>query len=168
MGRHVGDQIEISFGMDLPESCDPRVRRVYEYWRSIHPATGGLPGRQHLEPLDLADVLRWLWLVDVAREPIRFRYRLVGTGHVQALGRDLTGQWLDEAHEGFGAMISSGEFATGAAGKLCFSRRRPQFRVDPDYAVFERVLLPLARDGTLVDMLLGISVYRRGDGSVVL
>jgi hypothetical protein len=31
----------------------------------------------------------------------------------------------------------------------------------------ERVLLPLARDGVTVDMLLGLSLFTRTDGSAV-
>src|SRR5690606_8929963 len=33
---------------------------------------------------------------EVQTQPLRFRYRLVGTDIVQRLGMELTGKWLDE------------------------------------------------------------------------
>src|SRR5690348_8213244 len=48
----------------LPENCDHRLRELYEYWRSRHPAEGVLPGRQHFDPVDVPKLLPWIWLVD--------------------------------------------------------------------------------------------------------
>src|SRR6266849_5312118 len=82
--RRSGDSVggdEVISSAEVPPECDRRIRALYDYWCGIHPTEAILPGRQHVEPLDLAEVLRWLWLVDVQREPLRFRYRLVGTGH---------------------------------------------------------------------------------------
>jgi hypothetical protein len=163
----VDEPVEVISSDTLSSACDPRLQRLYKYWRSLHPSGGGLPGRQHFDPLDLSELLRWLWLVDIQREPLRFRYRLIGTGHVQALSHDYTGQWLDEAHDGFSDMISYDAFVAVAGGAIRYCRRTPQFRLAKDYALFERVLLPLARDGAQVDMLLGISVYTRTDGTAV-
>src|SRR5579859_1220842 len=73
----------------------PMVRRFYEYWLSIAPP-GRLPGRQHVRPEDIVPLLSRLWMVDVFRDPLRFRYRLVGTNVVNAIGCELTGRWLEE------------------------------------------------------------------------
>ena len=35
----------------------PRVARLYRYWLSIHPPGGGLPGRQHFDPVDVPELL---------------------------------------------------------------------------------------------------------------
>lgn len=75
-----------------------QLRQAYAYWRSVHPAGGALPGRQHIEPQQLGRLLPLVWLIDIQREPFRLRYRLVGTEVVTMLGREVTGQWLDEAH----------------------------------------------------------------------
>ena len=39
-----------------------------------------------------------MWMLDVHRDPLRYRYRLCGTEMVRSLGREVTGIWLDEAH----------------------------------------------------------------------
>jgi hypothetical protein len=151
----------------VPPDCDGRIRRLLDYWRSIQPARDRLPGRQHLEPLDFPDLLRWLWLVDVVGSPPRFRYRLVGTGQAQAMERDLTGHWLDEAYDDFRDRRDHAEFVAVAAGEIRYSRRAPEYRVESSHVMMERLLLPLARDGVSVDMVLGIALYTREDGTVI-
>jgi hypothetical protein len=151
----------------LPPDCDARIRRVFDYWRAIRPAEDRLPGRQHLEPADLPELLRWLWLVDIQREPLRFRYRLVGTGHREVIGQDLTGKWIDEAFSHFPRMATYPQFLDVVAGEPRYCRCPPPFRVDERYVAMERLLLPLARDGLSVDMMLGFTIYRRADGTAV-
>lgn len=75
----------------------PKVRALFEYWRSIHPGPGKLPGRAAFEPLAIVSLLPHIMLIDVVGQPPRFRYRLIGTRMVDALAGDFTGQWLDEA-----------------------------------------------------------------------
>jgi hypothetical protein len=160
-----GDEV-ISSAVVPPES-DRRIRRLHDYWCGIHPAEATLPGRQHLEPLDLSEVLRWVWLIDVQREPLRFRYRLVGTGHRDVMGADFTGRWLDEAFPGFASLRGYADLVAVAGGEVRYCRRVPNFPVEKGLVQMERVMLPLARDGVTVDMLLGLSLFTRNDGSVV-
>jgi hypothetical protein len=150
----------------LPPDCDARIRRVFDYWRTIRPAEDRLPGRQHLEPSDLSEVLRWVWLADVQREPLRFRYRLVGTGHRAVIGSDPTGKWLDEAFADFPSMKAYADFAASATGEARYRRGTPEFPVAEKYVSMEVVLLPLARDGVAVDMLFGLTLYTRADGRI--
>jgi hypothetical protein len=58
---------------------------------------GRLFGRQHIAPEQMVPMLSRMWLADVHRDPLRFRYRLYGTALVSSLHREVTGQWLDEA-----------------------------------------------------------------------
>jgi hypothetical protein len=46
-----------------------------------------------------------------------------------------------------------------ARGHASWRRGRPGFHVHADYYEMERVMLPLARDGATVDMILAITVY---------
>jgi hypothetical protein len=149
----------------VPADCEARIGRVLEYWRSIRPAEDRLPGRQHVKPAELAELLRWIWLVDVQREPIRFRYRLVGTGHREVIGEDLTGKWIDEVFSDFPRMRGYADFLAVARGEMRYCRRKPEFPVGEKYVSMERLLLPLARDGVAVDMMLGITLYLRADGT---
>jgi hypothetical protein len=150
----------------LPPVCDARVARLLEYWRSIRPAEHRFPGRRHVEPTDLPELLRWLWLVDVQQAPLRFRCRLVGTGHREMMGKDCTGFWIDEVFPDFTQRRSYADFAAAAAGEPRWYRGEPDFAPPQSYVGTERLMLPLAADGETVDMLLGLTLYTRADGMV--
>jgi hypothetical protein len=144
----------------LPANADPRLRRLHDYWRSAHPAGGGLPGRQHLDPCDIAPLLRWIWMMDVHRDPLRFRYRLLGTEQVSAMGRDYTGRWLDEAHDQFLTSVSHTQYLESVErGAIGYLKGTPPYHVTKDFMQVERLLVPLARDGRTVDILMAITIY---------
>jgi len=144
----------------IPADCDPRIATVFRYWQRRQPASGVLPGRQHVWPADLSDLLRHVWLCDVQREPLRFRYRLLGTMIAHVVGRDQTGEWLDEVHENFTASAAYADFVSAIeTGAGVYYKGRPLFHLDKDYVGMERLLLPLARNGRDVDMILGITLY---------
>lgn len=144
-------------GADLP-SCDKRIGELYRYWLSLSPAPGRLPGRRHIQPTDIPRLLRWIWLVDVRRSPLRFKYRLVGTVHVEAAGSDPTGYWYDEAHARFRESTAYPHFVAAAEqAQVAFYRGPPVYVIDKQYTTIERLILPLAQNGIDVDMLLGIT-----------
>ena len=111
--------------LPLPADCDPRLRRLYDHWLSLRPAAGGLPGRQHIDPAAIRDLLPWIWMVDVERNPLRFRYRLLGTEQVHAMERDFTGRFLDEAHPSFVASVSYPQYVAAAERAEIGYRRGP-------------------------------------------
>lgn len=149
-------------GAVLPDDCDWRVRRLDEYWRGAHPPGGGLPGRQHIDPTAIPELLPWLWMLDVERDPLRFRYRLVGTEQVSAMAADLTGRYLDEAHPRFLTLLTYPDYVAAAErSEVRYYRGPPVFHINKDYVLIERLLLPLATDGSEVDKLLAITVYFR-------
>lgn len=143
-----------------PETWHPKLERLYTYWRSIHPPAG-LPGRQHIDPTTIPDLLPDVYMVDVIRTPLRFRYRLVGTEFAQRMGHDLTGQYLDEAHPGFADVIKQ--------YVAVVEQREPAYRNGPvlftaakkDYQSIERLMVPMARNGIDVDLIFAVIVYLR-------
>ena len=58
------------------------TRELYSYWCELAPGLGMIPGRQHLDPNCIKNILPYVWLMDVEGEPPNYRYRLVGTGLV--------------------------------------------------------------------------------------
>ncbi len=147
---------------------DDRHRRAFAYWRSKAPE-GRLPGRPDIDPLEMPDLLSWLTLVDVVweGERLRLRCRLIGTQVVARFGRDITGLYAEEAYSGdylaqaletYGAVIES---------------RRPQLSrhqipiEDREHAAYDRLILPLAKDGDTVDMFMVCFAFdvRGGDWS---
>jgi PAS domain-containing protein len=143
----------------------PLVRQFYEYWQRVAPP-GRLPGRQHVAPEEIAPLLSRLWMVDVFRDPLRLRYRLVGTEITRSVGRELTGQWLDEAqpesvrnvnlHDRYRFIVGAG-LPTWRRGQTFWDR-------DPTHRLVENCLAPLASDGATVDKIIAISVLFDANG----
>lgn len=147
-------------------SWHPKLQHFYQYWRHIHPPQG-LPGRHHFDPLAIASLLPNVWLLDVQRDPFRLRYRLVGTRIVDAIGCEVTGRWLDEAHP---HLLSDPNFFSRyravTESKIPSHRRgRPRAWMPEDYREIENLAVPLAADGEAVDMLAMLTVFYRPDGT---
>jgi hypothetical protein len=158
-------------GYRIPEDrvgWHPLVGAFYDYWVSAAPAAQ-LPGRQHILPEEIPSFLSRMFMLDVAREPLRFRYRLCGTELVRSLGREVTGMWLDEAHpqlvenpdsrERFRFMVEAG-CATWRKGAPLWTRH-------PDHRSLETCIVPLAGDGATVDKLLGFCVMFDSQGRAI-
>ena len=133
-----------------------RFRRLADYLAAKAPP-GKLPGRKHIDPLELADLLPWVMLIDVipqaSGEP-RYRIRLKGTEVVAIQGSDGTGKFVEEVLNG-----KEGLAIVRAYGEILRSRE-PQYRrgnvasIGREHVPYERVAFPLASDGENVDMLL--------------
>lgn len=76
--------------------ADERLRRLYGLWRDSHNHDLKAPPRSFVDPLRLRFMIGNILLMDVQPEPLRFRYRLVGTEVVDHVGVELTGSWLDQ------------------------------------------------------------------------
>jgi hypothetical protein len=139
----------------LPTNCHPKVRDIVDYWLAIRPANA-LPGRQHIDPVEIPSLLGNLWLIDVQHDPIRFRLRLLGTRIVDYAGEDNTGIWVDEKWPDFD---NSSFVEIARSGKPSWYRGPSRLRPERDYYELERVRLPLARDGMLVDMIMALTVF---------
>ncbi len=99
-------------------------------------------------------------MLDVFRNPLRYRYRLCGTEMVRSLGREITGQWLDEVHPALIANPQSRERFRFMAetGRATWRRGLPLWTHDPKHQMIETLIVPLAEDGRTVDKMLAVSV----------
>lgn len=148
----------------LPSDWHPLIRSVHDYWQAKRPAPGRLPGRQHLDPIDIPVLLPWLWLFDVQRQPVRYRVRLLGTKHYEQMHCDPTGRWVDEAFPQFTRQSTYPDYlAVGVEGGISYRKGPPAYHVDSECKLLERIMLPLARDGVTTDMILGLTLYFRAD-----
>ena len=137
--------------------------QFYDYWRAVAPAGGLLPGRQHIYPEDIPRLLPCLYMRDVVRGPdgIRFRTRLMGTKLVQVMGRDTTGQFMEEAFDPDYVARQREVYL-----RVIESRSPDLIEMqapihDKEHIRYARLLLPLAADGRTVDILLGMIVFIR-------
>lgn len=155
-------------GFILSENAHSLIKDSYAYWQRIHPLAG-LPGRQHVEPLDISHLLAHIWLVDVESDPRRFRYRLVGSAIDCGMGRTLTGRWLDEVNARFfqDPLLNGAYFAVTTTGQPDYRVGTPIFAENQHCSWLERLLMPLARNGSDVDMLFCCTVFYDEEGAVM-
>lgn len=142
----------------LAEIKDERLRRLYAYWLDKR-GERRFPARRDLDPVDFIYVLGNVMLIDVRHEPLRFRFRLYGTGLLDRhRAIDMTGKDLEEhPRPEFRAYLRqqwSETIARGAPTHGFFDRL-----VDEDLRRFESLRLPLSSDGTTIDMLLVCAVF---------
>ncbi len=139
---------------DPSQMIEPRLRTLHDYW-SAKRRGRRMPARPDIDPVEIPRLLPHLMLVSVSGEPPGFRFRLVGTEIVARYGAELTGRALDEVDLGtaLGSVRSQyEETVRDTAPTYC---RHAIETKGGKYQRYERLLLPLSRDGTHVDMLLG-------------
>jgi hypothetical protein len=73
-----------------------KIRAFREHWRGLC-GDRPMPPRSALDPLEMTTLLPHIVLVDVLRDPLKFRYRLIGTFVTVLAERDSTGRFLDRA-----------------------------------------------------------------------
>lgn len=137
----------------------PLSRQCYDYWLSVAPP-GALPGRQHVAPEEMTPWLARLWLLDVCRDPLRYRLRLCGSAVVRSLGQEVTGRWLDEVHP-----LSASDPRSRDRLRVVTELRQPTWRRGaprwtraPEFKTVESLMVPLATDGRTVDKIMGLSI----------
>jgi len=133
---------------------------VRDYLRRVAPENR-LPGRQHIDPVDLRSVLSLINLAEVLHDGgrLRFRFRLVGTTQTTLAGREITGKFVEDAvlPELRDRIIAN--MRQASEGGLPVYDRFPMPHPGRKYIDTERIYFPLAADGETVDMLLILNGY---------
>lgn len=144
-----------------PAAGEPDFVALFEYWCRQAPA-GCLPGRQHLDPIDMPrDLLPRLVLFDVERaiEGPLFRVRLAGTKVVELLGCEPRGLHLHQLGLAeAGSLASTLKAVVTLGAPVVYSA--PLALPNKRHVWARRLGLPLARDGATVDMVLGTYLLR--------
>lgn len=104
--------------------------------------------------MEMAALLPNVILLDVRRDPLDFFYRLVGTGVVHHLVKDLTGSWMSEVdHQRSPSRIwESCERVVDTKCPLLSSI--PYVGPHAEYLYGEDIILPLGDEGGSVNKLL--------------
>ncbi|WP_193173687.1 PAS domain-containing protein [Nisaea nitritireducens] len=146
---------------------EERAEKLIDYWRGKKPG-GKLPGRGHIDPTEIPDLLPHIGLIDVIGSGSDFRYRLVGTHLNQVFGEDFTGTNVSETKIGaYGDFLTDLYRSVLSANGPIVSDSIFEFR-EKNHLKIRRILLPLARDGKEVDMILFMNIFRtRNDSEVI-
>lgn len=145
----------------LPDDIrHPNLVRLYRHWDEVRRGRA-MPSRADVDPLELPELLGNLLLIDVLREPLRFRYRLIGSKLTERVKRDMTGKYFDEVPEPLyrerlyawhGGVVEEKVPRGGVTARRLLDRWEP----------YEILTLPLSTDGVQVDMTLTGLYYRDG------
>ena len=127
---------------------------LYAYWSSLRGAES-LPGRGDIEPGRILQVLPHIGLFDVVIAPRRYRIRLMGTEIVRWYGCDLSGRYLDEIDFGHGPRFTFALLDQVVERRQAGHMTGEYTKQDGRTIRYERLFMPLASDGSCVDMLIG-------------
>lgn len=147
-------------GKELLETVTQwQLKQLLQNWLQIHPLTK-LPSRSDFDPSKLVDVLPYIAMMDVERNPFRLKFRLIGTAVNEAFGRNFTGKYFDEE---FGDYQSSVGYqqrkAVAETGLPMHYFGKGKLKYNLDFTTVEWVLLPMASDGKNVDIIISAISY---------
>jgi hypothetical protein len=133
---------------------NPALLEVYDYWSSLRRGRH-MPARKDFDPLTIPQRLPNLMLIDVFHDPLRLRYRLIGTRVVAASAEDRTGKYFDD--------VSFFRIHPEVLDhyRTMIERAVPLYSLEPflnrmnnmSYQA-ERLMLPLSGDDKTVDMVM--------------
>jgi hypothetical protein len=133
-------------GLDPDLNChDETLMGLYRYWQEKC-GTRRMPSRRDIDPLELQPHLGNVVLIDVEHDPLRLRYRLVGTKITDVMERDSTGS----IYESFEWMIDN---------RTPLRTHGEAFYPDKNFYVYETLNLPLSDDDETINMVLGGLVF---------
>jgi hypothetical protein len=136
---------------------EARLQRLHDYWMD-RKGDRRMPARRDIDPLDFAYLLGNIMLVDVVRDPLRFRVRLHGTNLRRLTAYELTGKLLDELPN-----TAYRDYVIGRCRSLVELGEpaivHHDLVLDGQLRNYEALWLPLADDGTTVTMLLCALIF---------
>lgn len=141
-----------------PADLTSPLREVRDYWAGKCGARP-MPRRADIDPLELPRIhMPYLSILEVLGGGDDFRFRLLGTGITDLLGRDSTGKTVREVYAAADSEMRQWMLETYQAA---VRHKRPVLKhgslrmVQKDYINFEALHLPLSEDGEHVTMLFG-------------
>jgi hypothetical protein len=149
----------MAHSFDIASVSSAKVRQVHAHWEQVRGARP-MPARADIDPSAIKPLLPNIVIAEVFHDPLRVRYRLVGTAVVEHSRFDYTGKWLHE--------VDFGEPQDWIAVYEVFVReKRPLFghseilfeaNVRPPQR-YEFCMLPLSADGATVTGMLSLEDY---------
>lgn len=134
------------------ELNDDRLRRLFAYWLEKR-GDRLFPAKAEIDPVEFSYILGYVTLVDVERDPRRYRFRLDGSILVELSGADYTGRYLHELPgEEYVAFIKDTYDRVVDSGEPHRYRKNGLF--DQQHFSEETIILPLGDSPSHVDMLM--------------
>ncbi len=144
----------------LEKLHSPVTREALAYWQRIRGARL-MPARRDLDPAQITGILPHVMLIQVLRDPIDFRYRLMGTYLDDRLAQRYTGRRAREFEDkGPGSALWERlcEVVESRSPVAC---TLPYTGPDTRLRSAEEVMLPLSEDGMQVTTIFSTIVFTR-------
>jgi hypothetical protein len=140
--------------IEYPELISPILREGYGYWRSKC-GERSFPARADFDPLvEVPKLARNMMLLDVLREPLDFRYRLIGDKLREHMGANWVGRCWSEIEQ------QRSPNPIWLHHQWVVENREPRF-IRPNYVgphrqfmFIESAVLPLGQNPARVEMLM--------------
>jgi len=118
-----------------------------------------MPARADIDPMEIIPILPYVILLDVLRDPLDFRYRLIGTVTDEHMVEPYTGRRFSELpHQRAPSRIWS------CCERVVHHKQPlrgdiPYVGPKSDFIAIENIMMPLAADGETVDMIFTVVEY---------
>ena len=136
----------------------PALLAIAKHWQEVR-SDRRLPAWADLVPSALGPYLTRLWSFRYDARTGEFTGRLAGNRIMVATGHSFRGTTLKELHPPHVYDKSKAELTRVVTGPMIYRCRGPLFRAGGHTVDGERIVLPLAEDGSRGDGLLGASEY---------
>ncbi len=157
MLRKPADDLDLRSKISLRELAERLTfdvqRDLLEYWDKIRRGAH-LPSRSDFDPLAIPHALPYVGLIDIIEPGPQFRYRLIGTKMPAYAGQRLEGQLVDEHKTpAYAAYLSCVYELPYRFHQPVFIRECAEFGEGLEDC-YSRLILPMAHDRNMPDMLL--------------
>ncbi|MDE1930501.1 MAG: PAS domain-containing protein [Alphaproteobacteria bacterium] len=131
----------------------PLLQRLHQDWESRRRGRQ-MPARADFDPVDLKYVLGYLSLIDVQRDPLRFRFRIHASNIAGRVGFDLTGKDVDAIADVHYRKLVRAHYIAVVEQRRPVVEFRDRVVTDNTCLHCEVLALPLADDGETVDRIM--------------
>lgn len=140
--------------VDVTALTNPALHRLYAEWEARRRAPA-FPARADFDPAEMRYIIGNLSLVDVRRHPLRFYFRVHATNIATRTGFDMTHKFLDQYTDATHRALILDHYLRAIDERRPIAARRAHLFTDRMVMLdCESLALPLANDGTNIDMLM--------------
>jgi hypothetical protein len=139
----------------LPERLEPDLERVHAYWKDLKRGDNDIPFWDDVKFSMQARLAREVMVIQAFKNPLRFRFDLVGDDLTRRYGAALAGRFTDEVD-----LHPPVDKLTGQC-RATVERRAPtyfQHLAPDDDTRYSRLVLPLWGSGH-IEMLIGAACF---------
>ena len=152
-----------------PPLADAALRALFDYWRELGMAAGGLPALADFDPLRLPSLLPNIWVIEVEPESCRFRLRLAGESINAIYRRSIGRKFFAEVFEPDDLPGIVERYRRALTEPAIFYATGYVYAAAGQYCVGQRLGLPMLGGDGGTRILIGATIYgHRADDRIPL